>query len=79
MCVAPVAVVGVDRVGGEDFAGVEVDDGDGGFVDEGEDAFASVVGSDAEVVHPAMTPFGGHGVMRLVEVPRSGLSIAVRS
>ncbi len=37
----------------EDLAGVEVDDGDGGFVDEGEDAFAAVVRADAEVVHAA--------------------------
>lgn len=35
----------------EDLAGVEVDDGDGGLVDEGEDAFASVLVADAEVVH----------------------------
>ncbi len=37
----------------EDFAGVEVDDGDGGFVGDGEDAFAGVASSDAEVVHAA--------------------------
>ena len=35
----------------EDLAGVEVDDGDGCFVDEGEDAFAAVLIADAEVVH----------------------------
>ena len=40
-------------VGGDDLAGVEVDDRDGGVVDEREDAFAAVGGSDAEVVHAA--------------------------
>jgi len=35
----------------EDFAGVEVDDGDGGVIDEGQDTLASVLGADAEVVH----------------------------
>ena len=53
MCVAPVAAVGVYLVGAEDFAGIEVDYGDGGFVDEGEYSFASVVGTDAEMVHSA--------------------------
>jgi len=43
----------VDVVGAEDLAGVEVDYGDGGLVDEREDAFAAVVGSDAEVVQRA--------------------------
>lgn len=35
----------------EDFAGVEVGHGDGGFVGDGEDAFAGVTAADAEVVH----------------------------
>ena len=39
-------------MGGEDLTGFEVDDGDGGVVGEGEDAFAGVGGADAEVVHP---------------------------
>lgn len=30
-----------------------MDDRDGGLVDEGDDAFAAVVGADAEVVHAA--------------------------
>ena len=38
-------------VGGDDLAGVGVDDGDGGVVDEEEYPVAAVVGSDAEVVH----------------------------
>ena len=37
----------------EDFAGGEVDDGDGGVVGDGEDACAAVGGADAEVVHAA--------------------------
>jgi len=53
LLVAPVAAGGVDVVLGEDFAGVEVDDGDGGGVGEGEDAFAGVGSADAEVVHAA--------------------------
>jgi len=32
-------------MGGDDVAGVGVDDGDGGVVDEDEDAFAAVFGS----------------------------------
>lgn len=36
-------MVGVDVVGGDDFAGVEVDDRDGDFVDEGDDSFVSVL------------------------------------
>ena len=53
MLVAPVAAVGVDGVGAEDFAGGEVDDGDGGLVGDGEDAAVCVVGADAEAVHAA--------------------------
>ena len=52
MRVAPVAAVGVDRVGCDDFAGVEVDDCDGGFVDDGSHAFASVICADPDVVYP---------------------------
>jgi len=37
----------------EDLSGVEVDHGGGGFVGDGEDAFAGVAASDAEVVHAA--------------------------
>ena len=40
-------------MGGEDFAGVEFDDGDVVLVGEREDAFAGVGGADAEVVHPS--------------------------
>ena len=40
----------------EDFAGAEVDDGDGGLVGDGEDAFAVVGASDAEVVHASGSP-----------------------
>src|SRR5271168_1753265 len=42
--VAPVGLVGVDLVGGEDFAGGEVGDGDVVLVGEREDAFAGVGG-----------------------------------
>jgi hypothetical protein len=47
--VAQVAVVGVEGVGGEDFAGVEVEAVDGGFVDEGDDAFVAVSDADRTV------------------------------
>src|SRR5688572_7732727 len=49
--VSPVVAVGLDVVGGEDLAGGEFDDGDGGVVGDGEDAFAGVGVADAEVVH----------------------------
>src|SRR6185312_11335415 len=68
--VAPVAAFGVDGVGGDDFAGVEVDDGDGGFVDESDDAFASMFDADAEVVHsagPAEAPFAVVGDVVVAE------------
>jgi len=51
--VAPVGPVGVDGVGREDLAGVQMDDGDGGVVGEEHDAFAAVGGADAEVMHAA--------------------------
>jgi hypothetical protein len=51
--ISPVAAGGVDVVFAEDFAGVEVDDGGGGFVGDREDAFAGVSAADAEVVHAA--------------------------
>ena len=50
LLVAPVAAGRVDLVGAEDLAGVEVDDGDGRLVDEGEDAFAVVEAADAVVL-----------------------------
>jgi hypothetical protein len=31
------------------------------------------------IVHVALTPFGGHGVMRLEGLPRGGCSVASRS
>lgn len=43
----------VDLVRRDDFVGVEVDDGDGVLVGDGEDAFAVVLDADAEVVHAA--------------------------
>lgn len=51
--VAPVGLVGLDLVDGDDLAGGEVGDGDVVVVGEREDAFAGVVGADVEVVHPA--------------------------
>jgi hypothetical protein len=50
LLVAPIGLVGLDEVGGEDFAGVELGDGDVVLVGEREDAFAGVGGADAEVV-----------------------------
>jgi hypothetical protein len=44
---------GVDGVGGEDLAGLEVDDGDGGVVGDGQDPVSAVGVADAEVVHAA--------------------------
>ena len=57
----------------EDLAGVEVDDGDGGVVDEREDSFAAVLLADAEVVHvccAAQDHFavGADGVVSKAEV-----------
>ena len=51
--VAPVGACGVDGVGGEDFAGGLVGDGDGGVVGEDQDGCSGVVDADAEVVHAA--------------------------
>jgi hypothetical protein len=51
--VAPVAAVGVDGVGAEDFAGVCVEHGDGVGVDEDGHRLTFVGGADAEVVHAA--------------------------
>ena len=51
MLVAPVGVVGLDVVGGQDLAGVAVDDGDGVGVDDHQDGLAGVADADAEVVH----------------------------
>jgi hypothetical protein len=51
--VAPVGLVGLDLVAGEDFAGGELGDHDLVVIGECEDAFAGVGGADAEVVHPA--------------------------
>src|SRR5438270_12253743 len=56
--VAPVGLVGLDEVGGEDLAGGELGDGDVLVVGEREDAFAGVDGADAEVVHPSGAPDG---------------------
>lgn len=53
MCVAPVAVVGVDAVAAEVFVGERVDDIDGFLVDEDEDGGSGAVGADTEVVHAA--------------------------
>jgi hypothetical protein len=65
--VAPVAAVGVDGVGAEDFAGGEVDDGDnGGLIGDGEDA--------AECVGGEMPPFPGW-----CDSPRHQGSAVVRS
>jgi hypothetical protein len=43
LLVAPVGLVRLDEVGGEDFAGGEVDDGDVVVVGEGEDACAGEI------------------------------------
>ena len=51
--VAPVVLVRLDQVDGEDFAGGEVGDGDVVVVGEREDAFAGVSAADPEVVHAA--------------------------
>jgi len=48
--VAPVAAVGVDVVGGQDFSGGDGDDCDGGGVDQGQDWCAAVGVSDGEVM-----------------------------
>ena len=48
MCVAPVALFGLDLVGGQDFAAREVDDGDLGLVGERERALSGVGVADAE-------------------------------
>ena len=74
-CVAPVASVGVDGVGAEDFA-VEVDDGDGVVVDEGEDAFASVLGADAEVVHAGGAAQAGFAVCADLVVADAVVAVA---
>jgi hypothetical protein len=50
LLVAPVVVVGVDVVAGDELVGVLVDDGDGGGGDEDEDFFAGVGAADAEVM-----------------------------
>jgi hypothetical protein len=42
LLVAPVALGGLDVVGGQDFAGFEFGDGDSGVVGDGEDAPAGV-------------------------------------
>jgi len=51
--VAPVDLLGLDEVRGEDLAGCEVGDGDVVVVGECEHAFAGVGDADAEVVHSA--------------------------
>jgi len=48
--VAPVAAVGIDAVAGDDLAGVDAGDGDGGLIDEGQDADTGVVDADRGVV-----------------------------
>jgi hypothetical protein len=45
-----------DEVLAEDFSCFEVCDGDGCFVDEHEDAFASVFCSDSQVMHFSCPP-----------------------
>src|ERR1700761_5029721 len=50
--VAPVGAGRVDVVGGQDFPGLQLDDGDGSRVGEGENFPAAVGDADAEVVHP---------------------------
>jgi hypothetical protein len=51
--VAPVGLVRLDQVAGEDFAGSELGDGDVLVVGERDHAFAGVLDADPEVVHPA--------------------------
>ncbi len=55
LLISPIGLRGLDDVGGEDLGGFEFDDGDGGFVGDGEDSFAGVgdADADAEVVHAA--------------------------
>jgi hypothetical protein len=53
LLVAPVALVWVEVMDGEDFAGGEVGDEDLVVVGEGDGAFAGVGGAGAEVVHAA--------------------------
>ena len=53
--VPPVTAGRVDVVFAEDFAGVEMDDGDGVFVGDGEDSFRGVRSPHSEVVHPSGT------------------------
>lgn len=50
MFVSPVAAGGVDAVGRDNFPGVDAGDGDGGLVDEGEDADCAVGVADRGVV-----------------------------
>jgi hypothetical protein len=79
--VAPVGFVGFDAVAGEQFAGVEVDDGDGGVVGDGEDAFAGVGRAGAEVVHApgASEAHLAEGVKDVVaQSVVAGLSVAGR-
>jgi hypothetical protein len=77
--VAPVGLLGLDEVGGEDLAGVEFGHGDVGVVGEREDAFACVGGADSEVVHPAGAAEArlAFGVEPVVAQPVVPLGVAV--
>jgi hypothetical protein len=77
--VAPVGLVGLDQVDGEDLAGGELGDGDLVVVSEGEDAFAGVFGADAEVVHAAGAAEGhlAFGIEPVVAQPVVALGVPV--
>ena len=77
--VAPVGLVGLDQMLGEDFAGLEFDDRDVVVVGEREDAFAGVGGADAEVVHSSGAAEGhlAFGVEPVVAQAVVALGVAV--
>jgi len=50
LLISPITAGYGDVLFAEDFAGVAVDDGDSGFVDQGKDVFSALVGAGAEVV-----------------------------
>lgn len=71
--VSPVAACRVVVVFAEDFAGVKVGDGGGGFVGDDEDAFAAVGCADSEVVHASCAAEAGVSVGIDVVVAKSVL------
>jgi hypothetical protein len=72
--IAPVALVRLDQMARENFAGVECDDCDFTLIDDGQDATSGMGGTDLEVIEAAAAP-QGQGTLLVGDVVTSNRSV----